>query len=202
MTWKEKLQKEKPEYISPLYMGGCSGCPGTHFNEARDIRVSFKGCPALNHRSNEDSCAKCWNSEIPGTETKNKENDMGTFKPIAREILTINDIQNLGSRLSAYEDIGLDPEELKELVKKYIPKPAIVEKITSFDSSSKRSCRRTANYFSCPECGKLLVTHIHLEILDEDDGYSIQNECSPTSDGRCHHCGQLVTFKKEENANG
>lgn len=66
MTWKERLQNVKPELVSLSYIGGCEGCPGAFFDEAKGIRQDLEGCPGK-HRASFDTCSKCWNSEIPET---------------------------------------------------------------------------------------------------------------------------------------
>lgn len=51
MTFKERLQIEHPEKINDRYAAGCMYCPEAYGYEAQ------KDC--------ENTCAKCWNREIP-----------------------------------------------------------------------------------------------------------------------------------------
>lgn len=60
MTCREKLAKERPECISDKYAGGCKFCP--HHYEYLHKPYYCRGY------SDDETCAKCWNREIPGTE--------------------------------------------------------------------------------------------------------------------------------------
>jgi hypothetical protein len=68
MTYKEKLAIEHPNEIDPGCLGGCHGCPGSHFNGAP--RISYGTCTY-----NEEHCTACWNSEIPETEPITNERE-------------------------------------------------------------------------------------------------------------------------------
>ena len=60
MTYKERLQKEHPEFIDERYRGGCLGCPETHGYE------SYEGCHAVVNGRDEitaEDCEDCWNRE-------------------------------------------------------------------------------------------------------------------------------------------
>lgn len=64
MTYREKLLAERPEYVSPRYLGGCQGCPGSIVNGAPTIETC-----ALNGNTSDEACAACWNREIPKART-------------------------------------------------------------------------------------------------------------------------------------
>lgn len=53
MTWKEKLEKEHPHLM--VGIGGCFGCPHTHFKEA--TRPVYCDCGK--------ACERCWSRTIP-----------------------------------------------------------------------------------------------------------------------------------------
>lgn len=56
MTYRELLQKEHPENVDELYIGGCEGCPcdyGYEADKEKCLRLS--------------SCDACWDREIPGS---------------------------------------------------------------------------------------------------------------------------------------
>ena len=59
MTHREKAAQEQPEYISDKFVGGVLGCP-------HDIGY----CAATGCQGDGETCRKCWDSEIPGTEPK------------------------------------------------------------------------------------------------------------------------------------
>lgn len=59
MTCREKLMKEHPSCVSIQYFGGCEGCPNTYGYLPRPDYCEF---------GKRDTCEKCWNREIPGTE--------------------------------------------------------------------------------------------------------------------------------------
>lgn len=61
MTFREKLQKEHPEWINEDCLGGCDGCPSDYGYEKK----GKKRCVSY-----EKKCRKCWDRAIPGTEVK------------------------------------------------------------------------------------------------------------------------------------
>lgn len=105
------------------------------------------------------------------------------------------------NKLAAYEDIGLDPDELKELVKKHVPKPAIVTKDHYMERSLTGVRRHTVVRYRCPECEAHILDHHITETLDQYTGYNMNAAIVEPGDRRCS-CGQLVSVGKEENKNG
>lgn len=82
MTFKEKLQKEHPDKVNAMCIGGCASCPHTYGYERRDDSP----CKTLN-------CRDCWNRTIPGTEEPSVKPDLnalieraGTKKDISLSI--------------------------------------------------------------------------------------------------------------------
>lgn len=67
MTFREKLAKENPSKVNPACDGGCEGCPSDYDYE----HEGASGIPCAEY-----DCTKCWNREIPGTETNKKEEDI------------------------------------------------------------------------------------------------------------------------------
>lgn len=61
MTCREKLMKEHPELVNSNYTGGCSKCPHSYGYLPRPDSC-FRGL-------SNDECTKCWDREIPETET-------------------------------------------------------------------------------------------------------------------------------------
>jgi hypothetical protein len=61
MTCREKLKIEHPDEVGEEWMGGCCGCPPGH-----DYLNEPEWCDG---RGSEDDCRRCWDREIPGTET-------------------------------------------------------------------------------------------------------------------------------------
>lgn len=68
MTFKEKLQKENPEYINSMVAGGCMGCPQSYGYETPEAA----GCKGEHRDVSDERCTACWNREIPGTEPRLK----------------------------------------------------------------------------------------------------------------------------------
>lgn len=59
MTFREKLQREHPEYVDSKWFGGCKSCPAIYGYEA--FCESEKNCVPNGGRG----CEYCWNREIP-----------------------------------------------------------------------------------------------------------------------------------------
>ena len=68
MTFREKLEKERPNNIVESFLGGCIACPDSYGY------TNDKGLCGGNilGKSSEELCRKCWDREIP--EEKEKEN--------------------------------------------------------------------------------------------------------------------------------
>ena len=64
MTFKERLAKERSFCISELYFGGCVGCP-CHYGYEEKLPDFCEFAKA-----NDETCTKCWNRTILGTEDK------------------------------------------------------------------------------------------------------------------------------------
>ncbi|KAF5049203.1 Nucleotide modification associated domain 1 [anaerobic digester metagenome] len=59
MTFKEKLEKERPESVGEQFIGGCDGCPCLFgYEPMNDCDISV-----------DEHCRKCWNREIPEQST-------------------------------------------------------------------------------------------------------------------------------------
>ena len=54
MTFRERLQKEHPDFVGAEFVGGCRGCPSGYGYEAE------RGCC----NANDIRCAACWDREI------------------------------------------------------------------------------------------------------------------------------------------
>ena len=64
MTFREKLKKEHPSFVSPDFDGGCVSCPSRYgYEEKPDPKV----CGIWYQ-----DCTACWGREIPGTEPAKK----------------------------------------------------------------------------------------------------------------------------------
>lgn len=61
MTCREKLKIEHPDKISPIFTGGCQGCPSFYgYMDVPDYCGSSQdGC------INILNCKNCWDREIP-----------------------------------------------------------------------------------------------------------------------------------------
>lgn len=69
MTFREKLQEEYPESVSDKFVGGCEGCPSSYGYEKSTYTICALHCK-------DKECARCWDREIPGTETKRRVKTM------------------------------------------------------------------------------------------------------------------------------
>lgn len=71
MTFKEKLEKDYPGYVSALfYGGGCKGCPYQYGYEAEEDRPCAK---RINAPSGSITCDACWNRTIPTNRPATKQ---------------------------------------------------------------------------------------------------------------------------------
>lgn len=59
MTYREKMQLERPEAISDKFAGGVLACPGTYFPGEPHV----DSCGKWNDRGR--PCLDCWNTEMP-----------------------------------------------------------------------------------------------------------------------------------------
>ena len=72
MTCKEKLAIEHPDKIDPCCKGGCEGCPSTY---------GYLPIPDYCDYPENYPCTKCWDREIPETETKKPYKVIAEIKP-------------------------------------------------------------------------------------------------------------------------
>lgn len=63
MTCREKLKIQHPYKVTSRYIGGCCGCPHDYGYLSKPI-----GC---DEGQNHELCTKCWDREIPETESVN-----------------------------------------------------------------------------------------------------------------------------------
>ena len=72
MTCREKLKKEHPEDVDEKWGGGCYGCPDA--DTRRYIATNQTACLGNRvTRSGQETCRKCWDTEIPDTEPTTQE---------------------------------------------------------------------------------------------------------------------------------
>lgn len=67
MTCREKLAIEHPSCVGSIFVGGCCGCPHSY-----DYLPKSDYC----RMGIMDACIKCWDREIPETETTEVDRDM------------------------------------------------------------------------------------------------------------------------------
>lgn len=79
MTFREKLAQEHPEKVSPLFTGGCGGCPRNYGYERK------LACSGYNMTDAE--CTSCWDREIPTDEPKAQEEQERHDREINAEII-------------------------------------------------------------------------------------------------------------------
>lgn len=56
-TFRERLTKEHPEWVSDLYSGGCRGCPSDHGYES--MGDGLNACREIKR-----DCTACWDREV------------------------------------------------------------------------------------------------------------------------------------------
>lgn len=79
MTFREKLQKERPDKVMKEACGGCLGCPYDYGYEFYNERPCVG-----DHKCNDFSCRDCWDREIPGTEPTKPSSNMSLVDLIER----------------------------------------------------------------------------------------------------------------------
>lgn len=63
MTFREKLEKEHPDYVDDKFQGGCRECPYSYGYETWNDHK--QPCADERFRVGECRCRACWNREIP-----------------------------------------------------------------------------------------------------------------------------------------
>ena len=66
MTFREKLKLEHPSHVDPHFEGGCCACPSSYGYEDGERDNEF--CTKV-------GCWRCWDREMPGTETQTVVNN-------------------------------------------------------------------------------------------------------------------------------
>ena len=142
MTFKEKLQMEHPECVSERYNGGCECCPDDYGYEKKSV---------CTRSDNAVDCTKCWNREMPSTETK-AEIDATDYINIYTEghgkgyTEGLNDAWELARKIHAMEygdftkafDVsGYDGREVKVgVINELTPQEALA-KLKAYEEQSK-----------------------------------------------------------------
>lgn len=75
MTFREKLEQEKPWFVCEIFSGGCCSCPYRYGYEGGKPDFCVGG-------SSDNRCRACWDREMPGTEPSVKEDQRaGDLRP-------------------------------------------------------------------------------------------------------------------------
>lgn len=70
MTCKEKAAIERPDDVNIKYIGGVRGCPNEYgYMDAPLYCCSPYGENIPDTMTRQEACTRCWNREIPGTES-------------------------------------------------------------------------------------------------------------------------------------
>lgn len=127
MTYREKLQKEHPEYVKSRYAGGCRGCPYMYGYEASESCPCEKSKEIANQPAS-IRCTDCWDRVIPGTEEKEYENlsrdELITLIKLLEGRIEIKD-RAIANYIAACEDKNTQILNLSAIGKS---KDAIIEK--------------------------------------------------------------------------
>lgn len=157
MTFKEKLQKEHPEFVSAKYFGGCACCPHTYGYESEDN----KPCG-----TRKISCRECWNREIPEPK-KHFIYSESTEKVAVGDIIEVHISSKLilsGKRVISAEYPNLVLEDvLGDQTIKLVIYADRIKEINLLMKSTERvkdlvwiyhwNGRNMRHEFTCPKCG-------------------------------------------------
>lgn len=127
MTFKEWMEKNKPEYVDERCIAGVDGCPYEYDLETEE--ESEKNCDTT--KKGWECCERCWNREMP--EESSIEKSLEYFKNRLSKILG-------GKRREAYLDA------VRALEKQLANKPENVVDYYSFTIGEYRIGK-------CPNCG-------------------------------------------------
>ena len=85
MTFREKLEKEHPDYVDDKFQGGCRNCPSTYgYDTPNNQRIA---CKDAHFHVGEYRCRACWNREIPEVDDATMEAVIEDLKnPIMTDI--------------------------------------------------------------------------------------------------------------------
>lgn len=112
MTCREKLAMTDPERIGPGCIGGCEGCPNSYY---------FINLPAPDYchdttMGREERCTKCWNREIPGTESITKKESTTMEKKTKTQLIEeINGLKKEIEKLDRYKQYEAAANEMYAL---------------------------------------------------------------------------------------
>lgn len=106
MTFKEWMEKNKPEYVDERCIAGVYGCPYVYGLEAEE--ESVKNCDTT--KKGFECCEQCWNREMP--EESSVEKSLEYFKKKLSKTLS-------DERREAYQDAveALEKQILKKPIK-------------------------------------------------------------------------------------
>ncbi len=125
MTFKEWMEKNKPEYVDKRCIAGVVGCPYEYGLEAEE--ESVKNCDTT--KKGWECCEQCWNREMP--EESSVEKSLEYFKKKLSKTLS-------DECREAYQDAV-------EALEKQLPKKGIKEKITE-------GANKGLHKYYCPVC--------------------------------------------------
>lgn len=81
-TCRERLQREHPDEVRPMYVGGCRGCPTDHGY------VSEEKIKCLGYRPHEvhgeQRCTLCWDQECSDTDSANQTENWTCIDQLAK----------------------------------------------------------------------------------------------------------------------
>ena len=108
MTCREKLKKEHPEDVSDMWIGGCCSCPDNRVY----IETNQTECRGDRTKASRELCTKCWDQEIPGTESTTQEPDTAPSEPTEpteqkTSIPSMTDLQWLMRKALGYPGIAV-----------------------------------------------------------------------------------------------
>lgn len=111
MTCREKLKMEHPEDVDEKWGGGCYSCPDV--DTRRYIATDQTACHGDRVTiSDQETCRKCWDTEIPNTEPTTQEPETAPSEsttPIEQKssIPSMTDLQWLMRKALGYPGIAV-----------------------------------------------------------------------------------------------
>ena len=75
MTFREKLQKERPDCVGHEWNGGCMACPKSYGYEL----YNESPCYPKDYVTDGEMCRACWDRTIPGTENPSTKPDLNAL---------------------------------------------------------------------------------------------------------------------------
>lgn len=123
MTCREKLKLEHPTELGDMWIGGCLGCP----DEETRRYITTGQTPCHGDKAvgaGIENCTRCWDTEIPGSESTEQEPDTASSEPSKltapteqkSSIPTMTDLQWLMREALGYPGIAVSITFMEDVI--------------------------------------------------------------------------------------